>query len=134
MLSDLLTLTKQHIITSLVFKLGPSSQLAGYRVTKLSVLQLIDRKLLTFFFSPQITELCGGSRVSHLGRRQFYSALKLIAAFQAGLPLRPELFHSSLDVPLPLFSWTASIGKMNLWNVFLLGLMNNNLFDYLYSL
>lgn len=59
----------------------------------------------------QITELCGGSRVSHLGRRQFYSALKLIAAFQAGLPLRPELFHSSLDVPLPRFSWTASIDK-----------------------
>jgi hypothetical protein len=69
-----------------------------------------------------------------LGRRQFYSALKLIAAFQAGLPLRPELFHSSLDVPLPRFSWTASIGKMSLWNELLLGLTNDYLFDYLYSL
>lgn len=59
----------------------------------------------------QITELCGGGRVSHLGRRQFYSALKLIAAFQAGLPLRPELFHSSLDVPLPRFTWTTSVDK-----------------------
>ncbi|PNF14426.1 hypothetical protein B7P43_G01697, partial [Cryptotermes secundus] len=59
----------------------------------------------------QVTELCGGSRVSHLGRRQFYSALKLIAAFQAGLPLRPELFHSSLDVPLPRFTWAASVDK-----------------------
>lgn len=67
-------------------------------------------------FLSQITELCGGGRVSHLGRRQFYSALKLIAAFQAGLPLRPELFHSSLDVPLPRFTWTTSVGKKRLWS------------------
>lgn len=72
------------------------------------------------FFCSQITELCGGGRVSHLGRRQFYSALKLIAAFQAGLPLHPELFHSSLDVPLPRFTWTTSVGKKSLWNEFVL--------------
>jgi hypothetical protein len=64
-----------------------------------------------------------------LGRRQFYSALKLIAAFQAGLPLRPELFHSALDVPLPRFSWTASIGKMSPWIEFLLGLTNDHLYE-----
>ncbi|XP_068081339.1 ralBP1-associated Eps domain-containing protein 1 [Anabrus simplex] len=53
----------------------------------------------------QITDLCAG-RSSHIGRRQFYSALKLIAAFQAGLPLRPDL-----DVPLPRLSWPSSISE-----------------------
>ncbi|GLH11588.1 Uncharacterized protein GBIM_16344 [Gryllus bimaculatus] len=59
----------------------------------------------------QITELCGG-RSSHLGRRQFYSALKLIAAYQAGLPLRTDL-----DAPLPRLSWPTSAGKWELQHV-----------------
>ncbi|KAJ8894403.1 hypothetical protein PR048_007054 [Dryococelus australis] len=60
-----------------------------------------DVECVSWFF--QITDLCGASRVTHFGRRQFYLALKLIAAFQAGLPLRPELFHGPQDIPLPHF-------------------------------
>jgi hypothetical protein len=38
----------------------------------------------------QITELCGAKRVGYFGPTQFYVALKLIAAAQAGLPVRTE--------------------------------------------
>ncbi|KAG8508861.1 Heterogeneous nuclear ribonucleoprotein A1-like 2, partial [Galemys pyrenaicus] len=39
----------------------------------------------------KITELCGAKRVGYFGPTQFYVALKLIAAAQSGLPVRPAL-------------------------------------------
>ena len=42
----------------------------------------------------QITELCGAKRLGHFGRYQFYIALKLIAAAQAGLPVMLESLNS----------------------------------------
>jgi hypothetical protein len=56
-------------------------------------------------FSLQIFELCGAG--THLGRRQFYAALKLVAASQAGMALQPEMVHRGLEVPLPRFTWTT---------------------------
>lgn len=41
----------------------------------------------------------------HMSRVQFYSCLKLIAAYQASIPLREELIASSIPLPLPKFSW-----------------------------
>ncbi|XP_063243567.1 ralBP1-associated Eps domain-containing protein 1 [Bacillus rossius redtenbacheri] len=67
----------------------------------------------------KITDLCGGSRVTHFGRKQFYLALKLIAAFQAGLPLRPELFHGSQDIPLPHFG--RHINSLDHWETHSVG-------------
>ncbi|XP_042314966.1 ralBP1-associated Eps domain-containing protein 2 isoform X2 [Sceloporus undulatus] len=49
----------------------------------------------------QITELCGAKRVGYFGRAQFYTALKLIAAAQSGLPVRIESIQNEL--PLPRF-------------------------------
>ncbi|XP_077199265.1 ralBP1-associated Eps domain-containing protein 2 isoform X1 [Paroedura picta] len=49
----------------------------------------------------QITELCGAKRVGYFGRAQFYVALKLIAAAQAGIPVRIESIQNEL--PLPRF-------------------------------
>ncbi|KAM8976047.1 ralBP1-associated Eps domain-containing protein 2 [Pelodytes ibericus] len=49
----------------------------------------------------QITELCGAKHVGYFGPPQFFFALKLIAAAQAGLPVRLESFTSEL--PLPRF-------------------------------
>lgn len=43
-----------------------------------------------------------------MSRKQFYTCLKLIAAHQAALPLRPELLLSSTSaptLPLPRFTW-----------------------------
>nr|XP_037281095.1 ralBP1-associated Eps domain-containing protein 1-like isoform X4 [Rhipicephalus microplus] len=51
----------------------------------------------------QITELCGAKRLGHFGRPQFYLAMKLIAAAQAGLPLKLDTFSSGVEVPLPRF-------------------------------
>lgn len=51
----------------------------------------------------QITELCGAKRLGHFGRPQFYLAMKLIAAAQAGLPLKMDIFASGVEVPLPRF-------------------------------
>lgn len=49
----------------------------------------------------QITDLCGAKRVGYFGPAQFYVALKLIAASQAGFPVRLESIKN--DLPLPRF-------------------------------
>lgn len=53
----------------------------------------------------QIIESCGATRLGHFGRSQFYVALKMVAAAQAGYPLTPDTFKSSthFDIPLPKF-------------------------------
>uniref|UniRef100_A0A0K8USL5 RalBP1-associated Eps domain-containing protein 1 n=1 Tax=Bactrocera latifrons TaxID=174628 RepID=A0A0K8USL5_BACLA len=57
----------------------------------------------------EITALVGiPPSAIHMSRAQFYSCLKLIAAFQAGLQLRQEIITSDLHLPLPRFSWKDS--------------------------
>ncbi|KAI5637548.1 ralBP1-associated Eps domain-containing protein 1 [Phthorimaea operculella] len=46
--------------------------------------------------------------LNHMNRKQFYSALKLIAAHQSNLELKPELLPSPLDLPLPRFTWALN--------------------------
>ncbi|XP_017487870.1 PREDICTED: ralBP1-associated Eps domain-containing protein 1 isoform X1 [Rhagoletis zephyria] len=48
----------------------------------------------------------------HISRGQFYSCLKLIAAYQAGMQLRQEVITSSVSLPLPRFSWRDSPSGM----------------------
>ncbi|KAH0624715.1 hypothetical protein JD844_032447, partial [Phrynosoma platyrhinos] len=56
-----------------------------------------------------ITELCGAKRVGYFGRAQFYTALKLIAATQSGLPVRIESIQNEL--PLPRFMALKTDGE-----------------------
>ncbi|XP_016423103.1 ralBP1-associated Eps domain-containing protein 2 [Sinocyclocheilus rhinocerous] len=49
----------------------------------------------------QVTEVCGAKRLGYFGCGQFYVALKLMAAAQAGLPVRLESISGEL--PLPVF-------------------------------
>ncbi|XP_059384321.1 ralBP1-associated Eps domain-containing protein 2 isoform X1 [Carassius carassius] len=49
----------------------------------------------------QVTEVCGAKRLGYFGCGQFYVALKLMAAAQAGLPVRLESVAGEL--PLPVF-------------------------------
>ncbi|XP_052396980.1 ralBP1-associated Eps domain-containing protein 2-like isoform X2 [Carassius gibelio] len=49
----------------------------------------------------QVTEVCGAKRLGYFSCGQFYVALKLIAAAQAGLPVRLESIAGEL--PLPVF-------------------------------
>ncbi|XP_050665728.1 ralBP1-associated Eps domain-containing protein 1 [Leptidea sinapis] len=46
--------------------------------------------------------------LSHMNRKQFYSALKLIAAHQTNKTLKPEILITPLDLPLPRFTWTLN--------------------------
>lgn len=43
-----------------------------------------------------------------MSRKQFYTCLKLIAVHQAGIQLRQETITSSVQLPLPRFSWKDS--------------------------
>lgn len=59
----------------------------------------------------QITDICchkQNHQLKSFNRRQFYSILKLIAAHQANIPIRSELLSSSVDLPLPRFTWPSS--------------------------
>ncbi|XP_048855102.1 ralBP1-associated Eps domain-containing protein 2 isoform X1 [Brienomyrus brachyistius] len=50
----------------------------------------------------QITDVCGAKRLGYFGSGQFYVALKLLAAAQAGLPVSLESIKEEL--PLPRFA------------------------------
>ncbi|XP_043473535.1 ralBP1-associated Eps domain-containing protein 1 isoform X2 [Leptopilina heterotoma] len=55
----------------------------------------------------KIFEICGGSKNSNLGRKQFYAILKLVAAHQAGLEINIDSVTSVLDeIALPRFTWS----------------------------
>lgn len=46
--------------------------------------------------------------LNHMNRKQFYSALKLIAAHQTNMSLKPDLLSTPLDLPLPRFTWALN--------------------------
>ncbi|XP_017279046.1 ralBP1-associated Eps domain-containing protein 2 [Kryptolebias marmoratus] len=50
----------------------------------------------------KVTEVCGAKHLGYFGTPQFYIALKLLAAAQSGLPIRPESVTANL--PLPRFA------------------------------
>ncbi|KRT81135.1 HLH domain-containing protein, partial [Oryctes borbonicus] len=55
----------------------------------------------------QIRELlCWNQNINYINRKQFYSVMKLVAAYQANIQLRGEVLTSCVDLPLPRFSWT----------------------------
>ncbi|KAK2835903.1 hypothetical protein Q5P01_016387 [Channa striata] len=47
----------------------------------------------------KVTEVCGAKRLGYFGTPQFYVALKLLAAAQSGLPIRPESVAANLPPP-----------------------------------
>ncbi|KAJ8984340.1 hypothetical protein NQ317_012560 [Molorchus minor] len=54
----------------------------------------------------QIAEICWNQCTNYINRKQFFSALKLVAAYQANIPVRNEVVNSKIDLPLPRFTWT----------------------------
>lgn len=46
--------------------------------------------------------------LNHMNRKQFYSALKLIAAHQSNMTLKPDLLLTPMDLPLPRFTWALN--------------------------
>ncbi|XP_050299135.1 ralBP1-associated Eps domain-containing protein 1 isoform X2 [Anthonomus grandis grandis] len=53
----------------------------------------------------QISEICWSPGTTCLSKKQFFSALKLVALYQANLPIRSDLIMSKVDLPLPKFTW-----------------------------
>lgn len=53
----------------------------------------------------QISDLCWGQNATSLNKKQFFSALKLVAAHQANIPITSDIISTSLELPLPRFSW-----------------------------
>lgn len=73
---------------------------------------LLDKILIILSFSIfQILSLAGvPQNALYLTRTQFYSCLKLIAAYQASIPLREEILTTStIQLPLPKLSWNLEL-------------------------
>ncbi|KAM6446935.1 ralBP1-associated Eps domain-containing protein 2 isoform 2-T2 [Liasis olivaceus] len=88
----------------------PPPAVGGSKVAELFRASQLPAEML-----HQITDLCGAKRVGYFGRTQFYAALKLIAAAQAGLPVRIESIQNEL--PLPRFSALKSGSEIRYSNV-----------------
>ena len=101
--------TEQRLYGELFDRLEDKNA-GGKRITGVRASELFLASGLPQETLHRITELCGAKRLGHFGRSQFYIALKLIAAAQAGLPVSLETIgpSSGNDVPLPKFSSSAA--------------------------
>ncbi|XP_052868308.1 ralBP1-associated Eps domain-containing protein 1 [Anopheles cruzii] len=79
---------------------------SGGKVPALKATSLFRSANLSNETINKITSLVGIPQTAlYLSRQQFYGCLKLIAAYQASVPLREEILTTSLNLPLPQFSW-----------------------------
>ena len=106
--------TEQRLYGELFDRLEDKNA-GGKRVTGVRASELFLASGLPPETLHRITELCGAKRLGHFGRSQFYIALKLIAAAQAGLPIAIETIgpSSGNDIPLPKFSSSAAAAAAN---------------------
>ncbi|XP_077464188.1 ralBP1-associated Eps domain-containing protein 2 isoform X1 [Stigmatopora argus] len=75
---------------------------SGSQLSSSKVAELFKASGLPAEMLHQVMEVCGAKRAGYFGTAQFYVALKLLAAAQAGLPIRLEC--ASADLPLPRFT------------------------------
>lgn len=82
-------------------------------VPVIKVAELLRSANLPAVVTMKILDICFGTEAAHigthLGKKQFYVLLKLVAAHQAGLSIRKDIITMPLDViTLPRFTWPAS--------------------------
>ncbi|EAL39629.3 AGAP008180-PA, partial [Anopheles gambiae str. PEST] len=88
-----------------LFKICSETDGAG-KIPALKATSLFRSANLSSEIINKITALAGIPQTAlHLSRQQFYGCLKLIAAYQAAVPLREEILTTSVNLPLPQFSW-----------------------------
>nr|XP_061790341.1 ralBP1-associated Eps domain-containing protein 2 [Nerophis lumbriciformis] len=75
---------------------------SGNQLSSSKVAELFKASGLPAEILHKVTEVCGAKRAGYFGTSQFYVALKLLAAAQAGLPVRLE--STSANLPLPRFA------------------------------
>lgn len=56
----------------------------------------------------QIADICWSQNATNINRKQFYSALKLVAAYQSNISLRNDILNTNVELPLPRFTWPNS--------------------------
>lgn len=60
----------------------------------------------SYYLSFQISEIIRWNEsTDNLSKKQFFSALKLVAAYQSNRSLSSELITANIDLPLPKFTW-----------------------------
>ncbi|XP_058819870.1 ralBP1-associated Eps domain-containing protein 1-like [Topomyia yanbarensis] len=92
-----------------LFKICSESSDGSGKIPALKATSLFRSANLSNEVINKITSLVGIPQTAlHLSRQQFYGCLKLIAAYQASVPLREEILTSTLTLPLPQFSWIES--------------------------
>lgn len=82
----------------------------GDSVPVIKVAELLRSANLPRDVTMKILEICMGTKNNtHLGKKQFYAVLKLIAVHQAGLEISRDMITGSSDViTLPRFTWPTS--------------------------
>ncbi|XP_060522539.1 ralBP1-associated Eps domain-containing protein 2 [Cylas formicarius] len=55
----------------------------------------------------QISEICWTPGTNYLNKKQFFSVLKLVAAYQANIPVTTEIVSKKIDLLPPRFAWNA---------------------------
>ncbi|KAL3272409.1 hypothetical protein HHI36_013885 [Cryptolaemus montrouzieri] len=53
----------------------------------------------------EISELCWNQSTTSLSKKQFFSALKLVAAHQTNMSLSSDVITANVELPLPRFTW-----------------------------
>ncbi|XP_065093594.1 ralBP1-associated Eps domain-containing protein 2 [Ochlerotatus camptorhynchus] len=92
-----------------LFKICSESSDSSGKIPALKATSLFRSANLSNEVINKITSLVGIPQTAlHLSRQQFYGCLKLIAAYQASVPLREEILTSTMNLPLPQFSWIDS--------------------------
>ncbi|XP_055594669.1 ralBP1-associated Eps domain-containing protein 1 [Uranotaenia lowii] len=92
-----------------LFKICSESSDGSGKIPALKATSLFRSANLSNEIINKITSLVGVPQTAlHLSRQQFYGCLKLIAAYQAAVPLREEILTSTISLPLPQFSWIDS--------------------------
>lgn len=92
-----------------LFKICSESSDSSGKIPALKATSLFRSANLSNEVINKITSLVGIPQTAlHLSRQQFYGCLKLIAAYQASVPLREEILTSTVSLPLPQFSWIDS--------------------------
>ncbi|XP_014215337.1 ralBP1-associated Eps domain-containing protein 1 isoform X2 [Copidosoma floridanum] len=77
--------------------------------------QLLRSANLPSHVTLVILDICDPAKSNTFNRKQFYAALKLVAAHQVGLEIHTDLITASLDeLTLPKFTWSSSTGEEEL--------------------
>lgn len=79
-------------------------------VSVVKVAELFRSANLPRDVTMKILDICVGIKgTTHIGKKQFYAVLKLVAAYQAGLDVCRDMVTAALDIiTLPRFTWPAS--------------------------